>query len=586
MSKDLFKTFAESTLAASITTATTSFSVAAGEGGKFPAITGTDFFICVLLNKSNGDVEVVKVTARSVDTFTVVRDYEGTGPKAFNSGDIIRLSCVASTLNNFLQASAQTNTIKWDDDNSGSGPTLDLHRNSQTPADGDLLGNILFSGEDDLSNKVTYGEILGIAKDVTNATTDGRILIRTMNNNVLTDQINVSNSFIDFYNDLWLNQASEPYLYFYRNDSTPNDGDDIGTLFFRGEDSASNATNYARITGNIISTTDGSEDGEIQLHAKVNAVTTKQMSVGNGVVLGSPTGGYLGQGYLNVSGGLSINNNPVPDTGSSNTFTADQTIQSNDAGAGSGPALSLFRNSASPAANDYIGSIPLKGKNDAGTTVTYAEIVGQITDVANGSEDAKLILRTMVNGTLTDALILPGSSGGGGLTLISTQTASSSSSLDFTNVFDATYDEYIVEFQRLVPSAGGSNLRAQISNDGGSTWLNTLYTWGVREVTAGGALGTSNSSSDSSYRFNSTNVEGNGYAGLNGRMNIFDPVGKGFSWTADIIHTDGANVYTIRNFCGGFRKDSSTTGYDSIKFYFDGTSNIVSGKIRIYGVTK
>ncbi len=299
MSKDLFKTFAESTLAASITTATTSFSVAAGEGGKFPAITGTDFFICVLLNKSNGDVEVVKVTARSVDTFTVVRDYEGAGPKAFNSGDIIRLSCVASTLNNFLQASAQTNTIQWDDDGPGSGPTLDLHRNSQTPADGDLLGNILFSGEDDLSNKVTYGEILGIAKDVTNATTDGRILIRTMNNNVLTDQINISNSFIDFYNDVYINQSSEPYFYLYRNDASPSSGDDIGSLFFRGEDSASNGTNYARITGNIVTVTDGSEQGELQFLTKIASVTYRNMRVRSDVITFLPKGN---SGYDNSPG--------------------------------------------------------------------------------------------------------------------------------------------------------------------------------------------------------------------------------------------------------------------------------------------
>jgi len=324
-----------------------------------------------------------------------------------------------------------------------------------------------------------------------------------------------------------------------------------------------------------------------------DSVTAFTNAAAFGVDIIIPEGTYklasdvsIGTGRWIIKEGVTFSNKEA--TGNRIKFLSDGGIEvsgdSTDATAG--PTVKIYRDSASPAANDYIGSVLFEGNDSAGNRIAYAELVAQITDATDGSEDAKLILRTMVNGTLTDALTLPGSSGGGGLTLISTQTASSSSSLDFTNVFDATYDEYIVEFQRLVPSAGGTNLRAQISNDGGSTWLNTLYTWGVREVTAGGALGTSNSSSDSSYRFNSTNVEGNGYAGLNGRMNIFDPLGKAFVWTADITHTDGANAYAIRNFCGGVRKDSSTTGYDSIKFYFDGTSNIVSGKIRIYGVTK
>lgn len=56
-------------------------------------------------------------------------------------------------------------------------------------------------------------------------------------------------------------------------------------------------------------------------------------------------------------------------------------IESTDAGALNGPYLNLFRNSASPAANDYLGFLQFTGKNSSGTTVDYAFIGTQATQV-------------------------------------------------------------------------------------------------------------------------------------------------------------------------------------------------------------
>lgn len=81
---------------------------------------------------------------------------------------------------------------------------------------------------------------------------------------------------------------------------------------------------------------------------------------------------------------------------------------STDAGAAIGPLLSLFRNSASPAASDTIGGISLDGRDSAGNKQTYATIEGVITDATSTSEDGALLLRAVVAGALTTIINING----------------------------------------------------------------------------------------------------------------------------------------------------------------------------------
>ncbi|MBY3073393.1 hypothetical protein HFO71_24060 [Rhizobium laguerreae] len=81
---------------------------------------------------------------------------------------------------------------------------------------------------------------------------------------------------------------------------------------------------------------------------------------------------------------------------------------SNDAGAAIGPLLSLFRNSASPAAADVIGGISFDGRDSAGNKQTYGTIEGSITDPTTTSEDGALLLRAVVAGALTTIISMNG----------------------------------------------------------------------------------------------------------------------------------------------------------------------------------
>jgi hypothetical protein len=58
---------------------------------------------------------------------------------------------------------------------SGEDPTLDLYRNSSSPAVNDILGHIVFSGENDAGEKITYGEIESLITDETDGTENGII---------------------------------------------------------------------------------------------------------------------------------------------------------------------------------------------------------------------------------------------------------------------------------------------------------------------------------------------------------------------------------------------------------------------------
>jgi hypothetical protein len=107
---NLFTNNAATTLASSILVGATSLTVAASTGGLFPNPTGGQYFYCTLQNTTGTVVEIVKVTARTSDTFTIVRAQDNTTASAFASGDKVELRATAADLNNFAQLDS-TNTF-------------------------------------------------------------------------------------------------------------------------------------------------------------------------------------------------------------------------------------------------------------------------------------------------------------------------------------------------------------------------------------------------------------------------------------------------------------------------------------------
>ncbi|CAB4240581.1 hypothetical protein UFOVP38_16 [uncultured Caudovirales phage] len=97
-----FTNNAATILAGSVTNSATSLTVSTGAGALFPTLSGSKYFWCTLSNMG-GVTEVVKVTARSGDVFTIVRGQDNTSAVAWNSGDKVELRLVAAALNNLAK---------------------------------------------------------------------------------------------------------------------------------------------------------------------------------------------------------------------------------------------------------------------------------------------------------------------------------------------------------------------------------------------------------------------------------------------------------------------------------------------------
>jgi len=85
-------------------------------------------------------------------------------------------------------------------------------------------------------------------------------------------------------------------------------------------------------------------------------------------------------------------------------FASPFEIQDTDPGAGSNPAYSTYRNSASPAAADLIGAVAFYGNDSSAAKTLYGNIVGRIDDPVNTTEDGALVFQVMKAGTLTSIL--------------------------------------------------------------------------------------------------------------------------------------------------------------------------------------
>lgn len=92
-----------------------------------------------------------------------------------------------------------------------------------------------------------------------------------------------------------------PLLRLYRNSPGPANNDLIGAIPFIGRNDASQDVEYAKLLAMIANAGDGIEAAELQWHTMVAGTIAQRMRLRQGLRLGSPTGGDLGEGTINAT---------------------------------------------------------------------------------------------------------------------------------------------------------------------------------------------------------------------------------------------------------------------------------------------
>ena len=196
------------------------------------------------------------------------------------------------------------------------------------------------------------------------------------------------------------------------------------------------------------------------------------------------------------------------------------------------------------------------------------------------------------NNSMSAITSLPSGVGGGSLNLISTQTASSSSTISFTSGIDSTYKEYIFKFINIHP-ADVSEFQFNLSADSGSNYnvtkTTTFFRPTHRENGADGGI---------TYRTPADLAQGTGFQSLtqalgdtavdndasaSGYLHLFNPSSTTFvkHYISEIQHMHN-NDYSMDSFVAGYA--NTTSAIDAVQFKAS-SGNIDSGTIKLYGVS-
>ena len=193
------------------------------------------------------------------------------------------------------------------------------------------------------------------------------------------------------------------------------------------------------------------------------------------------------------------------------------------------------------------------------------------------------------NNSLSAITAIPSGISGGGLNLISTQTASSSSSLSFTTGIDSTYKEYVFKFYNIHPATNSSNLTFNASTDSGSNYNVTKTTTAFRayhqQDGAASALGYRTSddlAQSTSYQILNFEINNDNDSSAVGYLHLFEPSNttfvKHFISTGNCVQS----TYTRNDFIAGYF--NTTSAINAIDFKMS-SGNIDSGVIKLYGVS-
>ena len=201
-----------------------------------------------------------------------------------------------------------------------------------------------------------------------------------------------------------------------------------------------------------------------------------------------------------------------------------------------------------------------------------------------------MAIKVANNNSLTAITALPASVSGGAMTLLETQTASSSSTLSFTSNIDSTYDEYVFKFYDIHPATDNTQFSFQVD-----TGTNTNYNQTITSTFFDAYHDESDSDNAVGYRTALDQAQGTAFQNLtgfsgngndecsSGTLHIFEPSSSVF-----VKHfISNINDYTFANYISSSYVSgyiNTTTAITRVQFKM-ASGNIDSGTIKLYGVS-
>jgi len=192
--------------------------------------------------------------------------------------------------------------------------------------------------------------------------------------------------------------------------------------------------------------------------------------------------------------------------------------------------------------------------------------------------------------TLLDAGALDSGIATGAMTLLSTATASSSSTIDFTSGIDSTYKEYIFKFISIHQSNDGADFQFQVDTGTNTNYNQTITSAGFlayhQEDDSASALSTHSGSAvlhqETGFQDLGRSLGNDNDQSLSGELHLFEPSSSTFAkqFMAVINEAASDNGTNQRHVTGYI---NTTTAITRIRFKAD-AGTIDSGTIKMYGI--
>jgi len=196
------------------------------------------------------------------------------------------------------------------------------------------------------------------------------------------------------------------------------------------------------------------------------------------------------------------------------------------------------------------------------------------------------------NNSLSAIDTKPSGLSGGALTLLSTQTASSSANITFDSNIDSTYKEYQFHFTDIHP-ASESHLTVNF-RDGSTaydatkttTYFHSYHDEAGSEAYLEYATGSDLAQSTGAQRLFQGGIDNDNDSSVSGILHLFDPSSTTFvkhfiATTQGVLDVSG-NPYSRCGFMAGYC--NVTAAIDGVQFAM-ASGNIDSGTIKMYGVS-